>query len=159
MSRLIEDFKVVVTETRQVFRSAKRHVFIWNALSCRRERQVSVPLRRSIYSDDMSLVKLLMWCKRKSYDAGFAWSNPTCIIFWFLVLFEANSKNLVEDGKLFHRGFSLKLKIVTVFMAVSSIQNSCWRQVLHGKYKSKVTTRSLMCTRRIFRVQLTQSLL
>lgn len=57
------------------------------------------------------------------YDAGFAWSNSAHVIFWFLVLFEAHSKNVVADGKLFLLGFNLKIKIFTLFMFVSYIPN------------------------------------
>lgn len=53
------------------------------------------------------------------YVAGFAWSNSTHIIFWFLVLSEANSKNMAEDGKWFHLGFNLKIKIFTVFVSLT----------------------------------------
>lgn len=45
------------------------------------------------------------------------------IVFWGLVLFECNSKNVVEDGKLFHLGFNLKIKPLTIFMFGSYIQN------------------------------------
>lgn len=41
------------------------------------------------------------------------------IIFWCLVLSEENSKNMVEDGKLFHLGFNLKIKIFTVFVSLT----------------------------------------
>lgn len=61
---------------------------------------------------------------------------PTLI----LTLFEATSKDVVEDGRFFH------------------MQNLWQSQVLHGKYKNKETTRSLICIIKIFRVQLKQSL-
>lgn len=36
----------------------------------------------------------------------------------FLVPSEANSKNVVKDGELFHLGFNLKTKVFTVFLYV-----------------------------------------